>query len=246
MPLQRILLLDEPIRVQGPPGFVFSTSPRLATATSGATYVLKGPQKEIVVAEAVAYELAEMVGLKVPEFGIADVPGEGVVFASKEVPGGRSSSLELLLGEGVTQNSELLTHCVAFDVWVANDDRNIGNVIVEPSLTPSGAITAILYAIDFEKGQVLRGTNMILVDAIDPRKFWPLEALGRLCRGTACPADFCEAIKAVNQDQIEGVFERVAWEIGGGIPWRESAVYQLVKRGRKIIEMTREVWDGAH
>jgi hypothetical protein len=219
---------------------IYSTCPKIGTAENGASYYLKGPDAAVVAAEALAYELAGAVNLAVPEHALCEVPGVGVFFASKEVR--FRSALDVVMEGGLASNPELLSDCIAFDTWIANDDRNMGNIVMEPERI-EGHLARLL-AIDFEKSRILRGENMLLVDQLAPRSFWPRELLGQLCDGQPFPDGACSRIASVSRDRIDGVFEALAWELADlDLSWRDSAVYQLARRATQITDRVREVWD---
>lgn len=150
--------------------------------------------------------------------------------------------METILTDGLISNPDLIPSCIAFDTWIANDDRNMGNIVAEPERAGTMAL-AKLYAIDFEKAKILRGENMLVVGMIEPRSFWPKEMLGQLCRGHLVPEEFCTRVAGITEARIDGVFESLAWDLVAlDLSWRESAVFQLTKRAKEIHERVREVW----
>jgi hypothetical protein len=240
-PLDHILIVNEPEPVTSPDGLVYSTHPRTALAKDGNLYYLKGPELEVVVAEAVGYELASMVGLPVPHYALCHVPGDGICFASRELP---TQSLEPLLERGRITNPAFLPSCIAFDIWVANEDRNLNNLVAIPRVLAAGA-HAELYAIDFEKSHILRGTDFLTVGAMESQRFWPTGLLGTFCASCQFPDGPCDTISEIRQEQIEGIFERLSWSLDGArITWAESATHQLASRARRINVLAEEAWNG--
>jgi hypothetical protein len=237
-----IQLLDEGTKVTAPENVVYSTDPRKATALDGLTYFVKGPGYDIVVAEAVAHLLARDVGLRVPDFGIV-LPGQDQLpfFASREVPQCLREVDSWILRERVT-NSDLLPRLVVFDVWVANKDRNIGNIV--GSQVQTGAGTKItLVAIDFEKSIAIRGPYpLATVNTIPPSKFWPSGTLGEIVEGMATPEDFCATIEGVTESQVETAFASVESHFGMPVEWKESTIQVLKGRSEKIRSLIAEVW----
>src|SRR5688500_14102454 len=66
----RWITLDvEPEPVTPLPGLVYSTAPKTSVASDGYRYFIKGPDPAIVIAEALGYTLAELIGLRVPTAG---------------------------------------------------------------------------------------------------------------------------------------------------------------------------------
>lgn len=61
--VRRIVLLEEPIDVRPPDRMIYSTRPKKGLGEDGVEYYLKGPDHAVVAAEALAYELASLVGL---------------------------------------------------------------------------------------------------------------------------------------------------------------------------------------
>src|SRR5207244_2350028 len=68
-------------------------------------------------------------------------------------------------------------NAVAVDVWLANTDRNIGNVLARPRSDKKFELVFI----DFEKSLTLRPFPVILSN-IQPGKLWPTGDLGHEIR----------------------------------------------------------------
>ena len=104
--MRRIVLLDEPVDVRPPDRVIYSTRPKLPTAEDRQAYFLQGPDQGVIAAEALAYELALIVELPVPDHALCDVPGVGLCFASRAL---RSrSALETILTGGLASNPDFL------------------------------------------------------------------------------------------------------------------------------------------
>ena len=187
--LKIIQLIEPGEKVLGPPNIVYSTNPKIADAMDGYKYFVKGPDAEVVAAEACAHLLAGVVDLSVPVFGIAEVDGQ-VYFASREIEIRNASSF---IERQKVQNRDILHHTIAFDVWIANTDRNLGNFVAE-SISGSSQVRAL--PIDFEKARTIcERTPIVSVPMIDPRRLWPREALGEMLTGPGVPVDFCRRIE---------------------------------------------------
>lgn len=224
-----------------PPGVVYASSPRVAVARDGVRYFFKGPAIEVVVAEAVGYMLAGEVGLPVPEWALCQAPGGGgVLFASRAAK--ISSGVLALLRAGKTTNPGMLPHCLAMDVWTANTDRNAGSLVADPAHDPGRPGAVELLAIDFERAQVLRGTDFLTVGSLDDRELWPRGEIADLCRGLAHPAEACARIARVRRTRLDGMFDRLAVALVREIPWAASAARQLEQRGERIESLVRRVW----
>lgn len=235
-------LLDEGTDVTAPEDIVYSTKPKKATGADGNSYYVKGPDLNIVAAEAVAHQLAEGLDIRVPDFGIAIPPGgNGPLFASREV-GRCQRQVENWVLRNKTTNKGLLPIVAAFDVWVMNKDRNIGNLVGEGQTGPAAGKISLI-AIDFEKSMALRGPYpLTTTSVILPRSLWPSGTLGHLLAGENVPHDFCAAMERATEDLVLNAFARVEAVIGDVIPWKESSAKLLASRARKIRTLVAEVW----
>src|SRR5258708_4339649 len=125
----QLITLDE--RVQGRPGLVYSTEPRRAEGANGISYFVKGPALEIVFAEIAGCLLAREVGLTVPEVAACHLQDD--VFAgSQQIEDAIREIDPWLPRPQKIQNFGELFETVVVDAWLANKDRNIGNVLAEP------------------------------------------------------------------------------------------------------------------
>jgi len=136
-----------------------------------------------------------------------------------------------------------INDCVAFDVWISNRDRNIGNVVAEPVGGREGSDVR-LYAIDFEKADVLRGVSRFEITAKHtPRECWPVNELAQHFAGLQRPAGMCGRISGVTEDAIRAVFDEVAFNLAGhSVSWCDSASNYLASRASRIRELVAEAW----
>jgi HipA-like kinase len=237
-----IELLDEGRPVTPPEGIVYSTAPRKVTGLDTFSYFVKGPEPNIVVAEAVAHQLAESLNLKIPAFGVA-VPDDtgNAYFASREVERCQRQ-IDRWIERDRTINRRDLAKIVVFDIWVMNYDRNMNNVVGAGQLAPNDGKVEII-AIDFEKSAALRGPYPLMTTAeIDPRKLWPTGTLGNLVVGAPIPGDFCDAIHATSRDHVLDAFAKVEARINKPIEWKESSAKVLTTRAANIRRLAQEVW----
>ena len=235
-----IELIDEGVAVVPPEDLVYSTQPKKATGLDRYSYYTKGPDKNFVVAEAVAHQLAKSLGLSVPEFGVAMSPS-GPMFASREVARCHRQ-VDAWIRTSKVVNSKDLPALIAFDIWVMNKDRNIGNLVAEEQLAPDRGKVAIV-AIDFEKSMALRGPYPLTTTPhIQPAKLWPSGTLGQLMSGAPRPIPFMNAIRAVTIDQVLDAFGRVEAQLHEEIPWKESSAQLLANRSKRIADCVQEVW----
>jgi hypothetical protein len=238
--VQWISLDEEPQPVATWGGLIFSTDPHTALGSDGHRYILKGPDPVVVIAEALAYELAAVVGLNVPPCAFCRIPGQhDIWFASRAQ---RQRGVDQLLFTDKIVNPELVPDCIAFDVWIANKDRNMGNLVGDPA-GGRGGDTIELFAIDFEKADVLRGTSIFMVETMKPDSWWPRDELGRQCRGLPKPSQMCERIRRVHEHTIDGIFARLEHALEGmNIAWAEAGMRQLCSRASRIDRLVEEVW----
>jgi hypothetical protein len=239
-----ITLEDEPKPVATPVPIIYSTSPKIASASDGNQYFIKGPQTEVLVAEAVSYELAVFLGLDVPEWAFCHMPADGVIiyFASKEIRM-RSGIDQVLRRRDLILNPEFPQNLVAFDVWISNRDRNLGGIVAEPVGGRTGAEVRLV-AIDFEKADILRGISRFIVTRdYTPRDCWPPNDLGAHFAGLPLPNAMCAKIASMTKDTIAGIFHEVAFALAGhSVTWGASASDFLTSRCHRIEELVREAW----
>jgi hypothetical protein len=234
-------IYDAPIPIPPPPGIVYSTVPTTTEGYDGQQYAIKGPSLEVVASEASGYLLAAAVGLSVPQPSLCHHPRDNSVYFASRMVRTRFGA-DVLDELGFAVNPDLLGQCFAFDVWTANIDRNVGNVVAEPCGGNDGHRVR-LYAIDFEKAAILRGTDRFTVTAMDPRRFQYMGPLREPCVAGGFPYATCDAIARLDPDEIRAIFSSVAdMLLPTPLPWRDSAPDFLVRRAERIHELAREVW----
>jgi hypothetical protein len=241
MPLQWVSIDVEPSAAPTVRGLVHRTSPKVGRASDGQRYFFKGPDPHIVLGEVLGYSVAEIVGLQVPSWALCRMPPKNDIFFASEAMS-FSGGIESLISARQVTNPHFLEDCVAFDVWTANTDRNVGNVVANPD--PAHPGKAELFAIDFEQAQVLNGTDFLTVGQVEPRLCWPTGILAALCREIEFPSNMCRSIGAVTIDDVDRVVEEMEADIE--FPrgeWVSSAKRQLVSRGGRIETLVREAWD---
>lgn len=235
-----LLTRDEP--VTAPAGLVYSTNPRTAEATDGrGRYFVKGPEPEIVFAEMAGCLLAGKVGLHVPT--VAACLFDGLTYCgTREVADvGRNIEPWLRAPERVTNFSDVYS-VIAVDVWLANTDRNMGNVLGRSA--GKGRVDLIM--IDFEKSTALRPNPTVQCPLVEAKKLWPREALGALLHKkkpiqpptvvTGKIVDF--VAKRSNVADVVGAVANVC----PGVTWAENSIDVLVNRGSTITKLVGEVW----
>lgn len=235
-------LIDEGTAVAAPEDVVYSTQPRKATGQDGHSYYVKGPDLNITVAEAVAHQLARNLGLNVPNFGIVvSADTDQPKFASREVPH-CLRQVDEWIRRNRAINRDTLPLITAFDVWVVNKDRNIGNIVGE-GLSGTAAGRIKLIAIDFEKSMALRGPYpLTTVPLIPPQAMWPSGTLGQLLKGAPIPQAFCERLERFTENDVLGAFGAIESQMRVDIPWKENSAQLLTTRAQSIKRLVAEVW----
>lgn len=239
MPLRWIAIDATADRAPTVGGLVYRTAPLVGYA-SGQRYFFKDRGEETVVAEVLGYLLAQAVGLCVPEWALCRMPPtRGIWFASEAA--GFSGGVEPLLRSRQVTNSGFLGDCVAFDVWVANTDRNVNNLVANSVADAPGR--GELLAIDFEQARVLNGTNSLAVGGLHSRECWPREVLATHCAGLPFPEAMCTRIARMNADRVEEAIHSIYLDTEFVPPaWVEITKRQLVARGARITDLVREAW----
>lgn len=228
--------------VAAAPGIVYSTAPRLAGGSDGEQYFIKGPALEVVVAEAVGYELAGRIGLAVPEWALCRLGDDDDVYFASRAKRLRSGVDQTMNGPLVV-NKDFLGCCTAFDTWTSNRDRNVNNIVGEPVGGQKRADFKLV-AIDFEKADILRGVDRFTVTQHPARAFRPTGDLARHFAGLQFPRVACEKIEGVGKDEIAKVFASLQRALPSQpIAWADSAADFLAARGRRIFQLVQEVWD---
>jgi hypothetical protein len=144
-----------------------------------------------------------------------------------------------MLKAPLASNPELLSSCIAFDVWVVNRDRNMGNIVGQQRA--NGKLE--LRAIDFEKSEILRGTDRFSVTKINPRECLPSGDLKAHCAGIAFPEAACNLISQVRRLDVEALFDGLASDLGHSIEWKPRATDLLESRSGMITQLVREAFD---
>jgi hypothetical protein len=232
-----LLTIDDP--VVAPKGLVYSTSPRRAEGEDGRSYFIKGHESnETIFAEIGGCILANALGLPVPAVALCDF--EGAQFAgSEDLRGIRDVSAWLWERDKIENVADLL-RVVAVDTWLANTDRNWGNLIGESS----GQEKIRLFFIDFEKSVALRPLPLMRTAELESNELWPRGQLGSLIRGWGLlhpPQDIMRKIAEFNLEHCRELLSPPATAIG--IDWLDSACDALSRRSAQIQTLVEDVWN---
>jgi hypothetical protein len=240
MPLQWVSIEVEPSPAPAIPGLVHRTAPKVGRAADGQRYFFKGPDVRVVLAEVLGYTVSEIVGLPVPSWALCRMPPSNEIFFASQAMS--FSGVESIISARQFTNADVLESCIAFDVWTANIDRNVGNFVANPDLNRPGK--AELFAIDFEQAQVLNGTDFLTVGQLEPRQCWPRGVLAQSCTGLQFPSRMCGSIAAVTADDVDRALEEMEADVEfPRAEWVLSTKRQLLSRGGRIETLVREAWN---
>ena len=231
-----LLTIDEP--VVAPKGLVYSTAPRRAEGDNGRSYFIKGDNNETVFAEIAGCILANAVGLPVP--AVALCAFEGAMFAGSEDLNGIRDVSAWLRDRDNIENVPDLFRVIAVDTWLANTDRNWGNLIGESS----GGEKIRLFFIDFEKSVALRPMPLMSTAGVRSNDLWPRGELGSLIRGWGYlhpPQDILTKIAEFNLEHCRELLSPPATALG--IDWLDSSCDALSRRSTQIQTLVEGVWN---
>ncbi len=226
--------------MQPPDGCVYSTKPSLWLDSTSTEYVVKGPAVEVVAAELVSHLIANRLGILVPPFAIAKSNGaDGLWFASKLIKVA-FRAIDPQLGHGDANAINQVARVILLDIWLANVDRNIGNLLGRGN---EGLGDIEVIAIDFEKARVVTSHYpLVEVNTIAASDLWPQGVLGDYMTGCRIPRDLVEAIQAVPDSEIHNLVTQVSRTVGPSYGWADSTAQAIISRRKNISKLVREVW----
>lgn len=227
-------LVDRGIPVTPPKGLVYSSAPRSSLGKDGHEYITKGPDPNIVVPEALGYLLAAEVGLRVPDFGFARIGDDPPLFATRKVPHALRDVIPFV---GVDfLDDGFFAMLAAFDMWVANTDRNAGNLIgqeIDNSLR--------IFAIDFGRAMALHAPVLLRPD-VKPRDCRPHDlAVETFIRQHKGVAEAANRIQLVPRTVIASYIDLVARFVSE-FSWGDHTLKVLLHRQRDLLLLLQEVW----
>lgn len=231
--------------LENPSGVIYSTGPKMYFCDDEYEYVVKGfGCVEVVRAEASAYKLAAEIGIPTPPWKFIRVPGEKHGLFGSQLQKNVVREIDAHVKRGRVSNPAVLSEIVGFDVWLANVDRNIGNLLGRACAVTNGSSDIEIVAIDFEQSITVRdATPRMICSTLDPKRLWPREELGVLLSNLPPPtSSFVARIKALDSDKISGLLSTVAGDLGLGQEWLDLCVSVLVERGEHIEKLLMEVW----
>jgi hypothetical protein len=205
----------------------------------GNTYYVKGWDDEVAFAEVVGCKLAAEIGLRVPAAAVCSFNGQ-VCAGVREVEHFIRVIAPWLSNPNQIVNRTDLYAVIAVDTWLANDDRNMNNLV--GSAIGQGQIA--LSMIDFEKSKTLRRNPTIQSAGVEPRSFWPTSELGAILRRNkplAPPLDCVLRIQGLTRQRLEAIIRPVAEELPF-VNWGDNSLDTLVNRAERIRALLEEVW----
>ena len=224
-----------------PDGIVYSTAPESALANDGRRFVIKGAgDPSIVVAEMVGYKFAQILGIPVPDFAVGKLAnGEGPVFAC-ELLEDVFRDVSMWLRKGEITNRDAVLRMLALDVLIANNDRNMNNLLGRSVPGQPGKIEVV--AIDFEKARVVRSeTPLTEIPTMKPKSFWPTGDLGRICREKlTLDMRVLKDFTKISEACINRVVDSCVGAAGAGFTRRDSVCLVLNKRLAKLESLVKE------
>jgi hypothetical protein len=179
-------------------------------------------------------------GLQVPAASIGSL-GEDLYAAVESVPRAQRNIFPWLRDLQRINNSADLFSVIAVDTWLANDDRNMGNLV--GSSLGDGRID--VFMIDFERSRTLAENPFMGSGNVDPRRLWPRDELGdilRRIRPATPPASVLDRIRGFSQQQISELILPVAAELPF-IGWPDSSIEVLFRRAQNIDRLVEAVWE---
>ncbi len=241
--VREVALISHGGPVEAPEGIVYSTQPRTALDLDGNHYVTKGTgDVGMVVAELVGYKLAELLKIPVPGFGVGRFGADGEPLFVSEMVGDAQRDVAPWLKKKLVTNGDAVLRLLALDVWIANNDRNMGGLLGRPVQSEPGKIEIV--AIDFEKAQVVRhDTPLVGIPLMNPKAFWPTGTLGKLCREVLnLDVGIVTEFAGFTDGQVGQVVDSCVAAVGDGFTRRDSVCFTLRKRLAKLTDLVKEAW----
>jgi hypothetical protein len=232
-------LLTFDSRVSAPEGIAYSNDPHAAEGDDGISYIVKGPDPEVVFAELVGCLFAREVGLLVPDVALCTF-GESKYCGSAKVIDAMRNVAPWLNRRQKVRNFTDLYNVIVVDAWLANDDRNMGNVLVRP--VRGSEIDLVM--IDFEKSKTLRPNPIIGSTMVEPERLWPTAELGQALRHQKplfAALGIIERIRNVSRNRCAEIIASVVEKLGP-IDWSENSIEAVSRHAERIEEIAGEIW----
>lgn len=232
-----LLTLDS--RVSAPEGIVYSTSPRRAEGEDGCSYFVKGPEVEVTFPELAGCAFAIEVGLIVPPVAVCTFGDDKYCGSRKVADSLRDVAAWLKRPQKISNRNDLYT-VIVVDAWLANTDRNHGNVLGRS--THRSEIEVVM--IDFEKSKTLRPNPIIESGMVGPTSLWPSGELGVVLKREKPlhpPQQIMDRIGQVTSQKCAEIVNEVVGKLGP-VAWADNSIEAVSRRAARIGEIAGEVW----
>lgn len=219
-------------------GVIYARDPWLALATDGMSYLLKNTDPLVVLAEVLASQLADLLGIPTPRWGYYR-NGNHVHYASRFETYSIRERAEVFFAGDQIANLHVLGQIAVFDQWIANPDRNEGNVLLVSH--PSEG-KARLMAIDHERARLLRGDSYLQLPE-DPGAFLPHGFLRRyLVSSGGFDQTTVDRIERLTEEEIETCVRHVRVQAGNPLSvlnceYADRCCQSLFSRARHIRDV---------
>ena len=226
-----------------PEGIVYSTAPESALADDGKRYVIKGAgDVAVVMGELIGYKFAQVLRIPVPGFGVGRFGGEGEPVFACALLEDVFRDTSAWFAAGKVANMDAVLRLLALDAWIANNDRNMNNLLGRAAANKPGEIEVV--AIDFEKARVARSeTPLVEIPTMKPSSFWPTGDLGRLCRQKLkLDLGVVKEFSKLSEACVNRVVDSCVLAVGNSFTRRDSVCTVLNKRLDKLGVILKEVW----
>jgi hypothetical protein len=231
--------------VCAPCNIVYSTAPFSALDSAGKSYFVKGEDDpRVVLAEVLGHILAGMVKIPVPDYAVGKFTGTGAPVFASAVVDNVMRDVSIWIRRGKVKDLDTLPRIIALDVWLANNDRNMGNILGRS--VDSEEVEIELVAIDFEKSAVVRSKYPLTeIPRIPPKAFWPRDELGKICRAhLKWNPNYLDLFQAVSDGQIEQAVSAGVAAVGGLDASEQDGLLHVLKRRRDNLKtLVSEVWN---
>jgi hypothetical protein len=140
------------------------------------------------------------------------------------------------------RNFDMLAKLIVLDTWLANNDRNIGNLLGRDAGS-DGEIEFV--AIDFEKAAVVRkSAPLIEIPMMPPKSFWPRGLLGEMCRNVIkLNVQTLDIFKKISDEKIAQVVVTSSAAVRCGEERNDSIINVLKKRRDNLSKLVNDVWN---
>jgi hypothetical protein len=243
--IPEVLLISER-PMCAPKDMVYSTNPRLAFDSNGHSYCIKGDNDiEIVLSELIGHVLAGFLGIPVPDYAVGRFKGTGPPYFCSSIIEDAFRDVEAHLKTNRIADLEVLAKVILLDIWIANNDRNIGNFLGRPRPDVGSGFIGLV-AIDFEKSLTVRSkAPLIQLPALPAGAFWPRGVLGGYCKNRArLTGKLVQDFQSLPATRIEHAVDKCfAAANVGDLGRRDDIADALVNRQQQLDNLAKLEWN---